>query len=104
MEGGDCYLTPTIFFLAHQTSHDTEKMVNLVAAQKPLLHGLMKMAGVIPHAVEIEPGTVMNIWVPRETLKKSDNKITVSPPTKPVVVLIHGFAGEGIVTWQFQVP
>lgn len=78
-------------------------MVNLVAAQKPLLHGLMKMAGVIPHAVEIEPGTVMNIWVPRETLKKSDNKITVSPPTKPVVVLIHGFAGEGIVTWQFQV-
>ncbi|KAL0449936.1 UNVERIFIED_CONTAM: hypothetical protein Slati_1550000 [Sesamum latifolium] len=45
-------------------------MVNLVAAQKPLLHGLMKLAGIIPHTVEIEPGTVMNIWVPSETIKK----------------------------------
>ncbi|XP_057795016.1 uncharacterized protein LOC131011247 [Salvia miltiorrhiza] len=73
-------------------------MVNLVAAQKPLLHGLMKMAGVIPHTVEIEPGTVMNIWVPRDTLKTKPKTTT-----KPVVVLVHGFAGEGIVTWQFQV-
>ncbi|KAF2290733.1 hypothetical protein GH714_015230 [Hevea brasiliensis] len=45
-------------------------MVNLVAAQKPLLHGLMKMAGVKPHLVEIEPGTIMNFWVPVETIKK----------------------------------
>lgn len=69
-------------------------MVNLVAIQKPLLHWLMKMAGVIPHTVEIEAGTVMNIWVPL------DKATTTS---KPVVVLVHGFAGEGIVTWQFQV-
>ncbi|KAG6420495.1 hypothetical protein SASPL_117026 [Salvia splendens] len=67
-------------------------MVNLVAAQKPLMHWLMKMAGVVPHTVQIEAGTVMNIWIPRETLQQ-----------KPVVVLVHGFAGEGIVTWQFQV-
>ena len=67
-------------------------MVNLVAVQKPLIHWLMKMAGVVPHSVQIEAGTVMNIWVPRE-----------QKPTKPVVVLVHGFAGEGIVTWQFQV-
>ncbi|KAL6993582.1 hypothetical protein U1Q18_011695 [Sarracenia purpurea var. burkii] len=66
-------------------------MVNFVSAQKPLLHWLMKMAGVVPHTVEIEPGTVMNFWVPSKTTNK------------PVVVLIHGFAGEGIVTWQFQV-
>ncbi|KAI8029223.1 Epoxide hydrolase 3 [Camellia lanceoleosa] len=81
-------------------------MVNLVAAQKPLLHGLMKMAGVVPHTVEIEPGTVMNFWVPTETLKKpqtTTNATKKLKPNKPVVVLIHGFAGEGIVTWQFQV-
>ncbi|KAL0378139.1 UNVERIFIED_CONTAM: hypothetical protein Sradi_3119400 [Sesamum radiatum] len=86
-------------------------MVNLVAAQKPLLHGLMKLAGIIPHTVEIEPGTVMNIWVPSETVKKpqktktsaADGDIATAKPAKPVVVLVHGFAAEGIVTWQFQV-
>ncbi|XP_044480672.1 monoacylglycerol lipase ABHD6-like isoform X1 [Mangifera indica] len=82
-------------------------MVNLVAAQKPLLHGLMKMAGVRPYIVEIEPGTVMNFWVPCETIKKpkkgQKNVQEVNKPTKPVVVLVHGFAAEGIVTWQFQV-
>lgn len=81
-------------------------MVNLVAAQKPLLHGLMKMAGVRPHMVEIEPGTVMNFWVPCETVEKPKKKGDISSlrkPTKPVVVLVHGFAAEGIVTWQFQV-
>ncbi|PSS21401.1 Epoxide hydrolase [Actinidia chinensis var. chinensis] len=83
-------------------------MVNLVAAQKPLLNGLMKMAGVVPHTVEIQPGTVMNFWVPTETLKKPKQTQPKKPPKKPktpkpVVVLVHGFASEGIVTWQFQV-
>ncbi|EEF40846.1 2-hydroxy-6-oxononadienedioate/2-hydroxy-6-oxononatrienedioate hydrolase [Ricinus communis] len=84
-------------------------MVNLVAAQKPLLHGLMKMAGVIPHSVQIELGTVMNFWVPVETIRKprkdeeTPKTQTLTTPAKPVVVLIHGFAAEGIVTWQFQV-
>ncbi|KAL2527902.1 alpha/beta-hydrolase superfamily protein [Forsythia ovata] len=83
-------------------------MVNLVAAQKPLLHGLMKMAGIQPHTIEIEPGTVMSIWVPSETIKnpkksKTATAATTVKPTKPVVVLVHGFAAEGIITWQFQV-
>ncbi|GMY11520.1 Epoxide hydrolase 4 [Fagus crenata] len=81
-------------------------MVNLVAAQKPMMHGLMKMAGVKPYIVEIEPGTVMNFWVPLETLKKPKKGERPEPPAKPnkpVVVLVHGFASEGIVTWQFQV-
>ncbi|XP_031093848.1 epoxide hydrolase 4-like [Ipomoea triloba] len=99
-------------------------MVNFVEAQKPLLHGLMKMAGIRPHAFEIEPGTVMNFWVPKETIKKpkKHKKATTTPAggaggvtnnnkyetvkhkaNKPAVVLIHGFAGEGVVTWQFQV-
>ncbi|KAK2657196.1 hypothetical protein Ddye_010248 [Dipteronia dyeriana] len=87
-------------------------MVNLVAAQKPLLHGLMKMAGVQPYTVNIEPGTSMSFWVPNKTIKKpkkGEKKTTINKeylldkPTKPVVVLVHGFAAEGIVTWQFQV-
>ncbi|KAG6773925.1 hypothetical protein POTOM_021269 [Populus tomentosa] len=83
-------------------------MVNLVAAQTPLLHGLMKMAGVQPHRVEIEPGTVMNFWVPNGTIKKpqkgeKNKNPTLTKPNKPVIVLVHGFAAEGIVTWQFQV-
>lgn len=81
--------------------------MNLVAAQRPLLHGLMKMAGIRPYTVEIEPGTVMSFWVPSETItkpKKKDEKPKItSKPSKPTVVLIHGFAAEGIVTWQFQV-
>ncbi|XP_027348483.1 epoxide hydrolase 4-like [Abrus precatorius] len=82
-------------------------MVNLVKAQRPLLHGLMKMAGIRPYTVEIEPGTVMSFWVPSETItkpnKKDEKPKIVSGPSKPTVVLIHGFAAEGIVTWQFQV-
>ncbi|TKY55823.1 Epoxide hydrolase 4 [Spatholobus suberectus] len=82
-------------------------MVNLVAAQRPLLHGLMKMAGIRPYTVEIEPGTVMSFWVPSETItkpkKKDEKPKIVSKPSKPTVVLVHGFASEGIVTWQFQV-
>lgn len=89
-------------------------MVNIVAAQAPLLRGLMKMAGVQPYRVDIEPGTYMNFWVPCETIKKpkkggkkpKKGEKTIDEfekPSKPVVVLVHGFAAEGIVTWQFQV-
>jgi len=58
----------------------------------------MKMAGMKPYTVEIEPGTVMRFWVPSET--------TLSNRTqnlKPAVVLLHGFAGDGLVTWAFQI-
>ncbi|XP_039122305.1 LOW QUALITY PROTEIN: epoxide hydrolase 4-like [Dioscorea cayenensis subsp. rotundata] len=74
-------------------------MVNWVEAQKPLLHGLMKFTGLRQTSIEIEPGTVMSFWLPKEKLddNKNDNN------EKPVVVLVHGFAAEGIVTWQFQV-
>jgi len=56
------------------------------------------MAGMKPYTVEIEPGTVMRFWVPSET--------TLSNRTqnlKPAVVLLHGFAGDGLVTWVFQI-
>ncbi|KAG5535895.1 hypothetical protein RHGRI_023616 [Rhododendron griersonianum] len=79
-------------------------MVNLVAAQRPMLIGFMKMAGVVPHTVEIEPGTSMNFWVPKETINTKPKKSKDKPKqNKPVVVLVHGFAAEGIVTWQFQI-
>uniref|UniRef100_A0A2N9ELB5 AB hydrolase-1 domain-containing protein n=1 Tax=Fagus sylvatica TaxID=28930 RepID=A0A2N9ELB5_FAGSY len=84
-------------------------MVNIFAVFKPLLRGLMKLAGVRPQRVEIEPGTVMNFWVPNETPKKSkntnesDTNTKPNKPNKPAVVFIHGFAADGIITWQFQV-
>ncbi|KAJ1408882.1 Alpha/Beta hydrolase fold [Sesbania bispinosa] len=75
-------------------------MVNLVTAYLSLLRWVMKMAGVRPYTLEIEPGTVMRFWVPEETISKPK---LVSKPSKPVVVLLHGFCGDGIMTWQFQV-
>lgn len=39
-----------------------------------------------------------------KTKTETKTKTTISPkPEKPVVVLIHGFAAEGIATWQFQI-
>ncbi|WOH12810.1 hypothetical protein DCAR_0832318 [Daucus carota subsp. sativus] len=63
----------------------------------PLVHGAVKLAGLTPKLVEIEPGTVLNIWVPTETLKN-----TTKIPHKPVVVFLHSFAADGILTWFFQ--
>jgi pimeloyl-ACP methyl ester carboxylesterase len=67
----------------------------------------MKMAGIRPYTVEIDSGTTMSFWVPSETItkpkKKEEKPQIIAKPNKPVVVLVHGFAAEGIVTWQFQV-
>ncbi|KAK9287172.1 hypothetical protein L1049_015583 [Liquidambar formosana] len=82
-------------------------MVNIIASiYKPLLQKVMKLAGVRPQTVEIEPGTVMNFWVPTEPTRKSKNhkETSCSKQNKPALVLLHGFAVDGILTWQFQVP
>ncbi|KAK9990398.1 hypothetical protein SO802_025383 [Lithocarpus litseifolius] len=73
-------------------------MVNFVAALRPMVRWLMKIAGVQPYTVEIEPGTVMNFWAPLETLKKKPSK----KGDKPAVVLVQGFFSDGIMTWLFQ--
>ncbi|KAE9447244.1 hypothetical protein C3L33_20821, partial [Rhododendron williamsianum] len=78
-------------------------MVNVVAAMKPLIHGLVKLAGLSPQTVEIEPGTVMNFWAPKETKPKNQTHTADRKPTKPVVVLVHPFAGDGILMWFPQV-
>ncbi|GAB4853891.1 hypothetical protein Ancab_018099 [Ancistrocladus abbreviatus] len=68
-------------------------MVNSVKAYTPIMNKLMKLAGVEPRSIDMEPdSTTVNFWVPRKP-----------STTKPAVVLLHGFAGDGILTWQFQV-
>ncbi|NP_001149890.1 uncharacterized protein LOC100283518 [Zea mays] len=105
-------------------------MVNLVEAQKPLLHFLVRRAGLRQHAVDVDgAGTVMTFWVPKDKVPKEKgtvqditgsgpataeaaaSKVPAAPAaakegsssSRPAVVLVHGFAAEGIVTWQFQV-
>ncbi|PNT41422.1 hypothetical protein POPTR_004G155800v4 [Populus trichocarpa] len=74
-------------------------MVNVLTMYMSLLRALMKLVGVKPQAVEIEPGTVMRFWVPSDqTTSNTKNK-----PDKPAVVFVHGFELDGILTWQFQV-
>ncbi|XXG64915.1 hypothetical protein AAC387_Pa05g2740 [Persea americana] len=50
--------------------------------------------------VEIDPMTVMNMWVPLSKTKAEDKN---KEKEKPAVVLIHGFAADGVWTWEFQV-
>ncbi|KAJ1284465.1 hypothetical protein BS78_03G206400 [Paspalum vaginatum] len=99
-------------------------MVNLVEAQKPLLHFLVRMAGLRQRTVDVDgAGTVITFWVPKDKVppisNKEQTKATVRDDStavagaakttvtktggRPAVVLVHGFAAEGIVTWQFQV-
>ena len=92
-------------------------MVNFIEAQKPLLSRLMKMAGLRPIEVELEPGTTMHVWAPKHHVGKKGTTISPlepiaadakkkkkkkGPESRPNVVLIHGFASEGNVTWQFN--
>ncbi|CAK9134092.1 unnamed protein product [Ilex paraguariensis] len=97
-------------------------MVNVFTVVKPLLQGLMKLVGMTPKLVEIEPRTLMNFWVPNETIQRNQNQnqnhtawdIFYNKPSrilphtnhktnKPAVVFVHGFVGDGIITWLFQV-
>ncbi|XP_037447970.1 putative aminoacrylate hydrolase RutD [Triticum dicoccoides] len=107
-------------------------MVNLIEAQKPLLTGMMRLAGLRPIDVELEPGTTMHVWAPKHHAGKKGTTISPhdasaaatggdaaaaaakkpsggrrgsrrkGPEAKPNVVLIHGFAAEGNVTFQFN--
>lgn len=67
-------------------------MVNSVNIYKTMLHKVMKLAGMKTKDLEIEPGTNIHFWVP----SKENNK-------KPNIILVHGFAGDGLLTWQFQI-
>ncbi|KAJ0009700.1 hypothetical protein Pint_34669 [Pistacia integerrima] len=67
-------------------------MVNFFSVYKSLLHGAVKLVGMTTQEVEIEPGTILNFWLPTQTTNN-----------KPAVVFLHGFGFNGILTWQFQV-
>ncbi|KAI6677743.1 hypothetical protein NL676_038539 [Syzygium grande] len=67
-------------------------MVNTIKLYMPLLRAAMKLAGMTPQKIEIEPGTIMNFWAPT---RPRNNK-------KNAVVFLHGFVGNGMMTWQFQ--
>ncbi|ONH91148.1 hypothetical protein PRUPE_8G096000 [Prunus persica] len=75
-------------------------MVNIFSVYKFILHGIMKLVGVRPQTVEIEPGTIMNFWVSSNIPNKIEN---TPKKSKPAVVFLHGFAMDGIFTWQLQV-
>ncbi|XP_056698020.1 1-acylglycerol-3-phosphate O-acyltransferase isoform X2 [Spinacia oleracea] len=79
-------------------------MVNIVSCYMSMLHKIMKLAGMHPKEVEIEPGTVIHFWVNNNNDNDDDdNNAKKKSRRRPALVLIHGFAGDGILTWQFQV-
>ena len=60
---------------------------------------LGKNAGLRQHAIALDDGgTVINFWIPKHRRAPSEEK-----PKKHAVVLVHGFAGDGMVTWGFTV-
>uniref|UniRef100_A0A804Q9P3 AB hydrolase-1 domain-containing protein n=1 Tax=Zea mays TaxID=4577 RepID=A0A804Q9P3_MAIZE len=90
-------------------------MVNLVhVAKKQLVQRLAKMAGLRQRAVDVDDaGTVISIWVPKDKLPAGPTaeemeterrkKETKRNGGRLSVVLLHGFAGDGILTWVLQV-
>ncbi|KAL8162612.1 hypothetical protein V2J09_014101 [Rumex salicifolius] len=66
-------------------------MVNTVRVYMSFLHKLMKLKGYKEKSIEINPPTTtLHFWV-RQTSKH-----------QPALVLLHGFAGDGALTWQIQ--
>ncbi|KAG0543589.1 hypothetical protein BDA96_02G203100 [Sorghum bicolor] len=92
-------------------------MVNLVhVAMQQLVHRLAKMAGLWARTVDVDDaGTVISIWVPKdkllrapaaeetETERRKKEEKPDADGGRLSVVLLHGFAGDGILTWVLQV-
>ncbi|KAJ1284464.1 hypothetical protein BS78_03G206300 [Paspalum vaginatum] len=87
-------------------------MVNLMEAQKPLLHFLVRRAGLRQHTVDVDgAGTVIAFWLPKDKITAAAEATVKQLPApaadetnkdRSAVVLVHGFNADGIVTWQFQ--
>ncbi|WVZ69541.1 LOW QUALITY PROTEIN: hypothetical protein U9M48_018312 [Paspalum notatum var. saurae] len=86
-------------------------MVNLMEAQKPLLHFLVRRAGLQQHTVDVDgAGTVIALWLRKDkitaaaeaTVKQLPAPAAETKKDRPAVVLVHGFNADGIITWQFQ--
>ncbi|OAY83114.1 Monoacylglycerol lipase ABHD6 [Ananas comosus] len=108
--------------LERPCSERLSKMMNVVKAEKSLLRFFVKRAGLRQHTIEIEPGTIIRFWIPKEKVpkqKRTVNEVVFKGKSdvkaigkeksgenskkKPAVVLVHGFAADGIITWQFQI-
>ena len=76
-------------------------MVNWVqVCRKHVLARLANNAGLKQHAVDVDDaGTVINFWLPKHKAPEEKQKQINKHP----VVLVHGFAGDGIMTWWLQV-
>ncbi|KAK8510144.1 hypothetical protein V6N13_103742 [Hibiscus sabdariffa] len=66
--------------------------MRFIKAYKFALHYVLKLAGISPQKIEIDPGTTLNFWAPTAAHKSR----------KPAVVFLHGFALDGILTWHLQ--
>ena len=84
--------------------------MNWVEVQKTLLHRVARRTCLRQQTVELESGTIMNFWDPKAkgiTATKASacniREKEEEEKKKPAVVLVHGFAMDGIMTWQFQV-
>uniref|UniRef100_A0ACD5XVF7 Uncharacterized protein n=1 Tax=Avena sativa TaxID=4498 RepID=A0ACD5XVF7_AVESA len=83
-------------------------MVNTVKLlRKHLLARLFKNAGLRQDAVAVDDGagTVINFWLPKHKATPSENGVQLMKPKqrRNAVVLLHGFAADGLMTWAFQV-
>ncbi|KAL4571962.1 hypothetical protein LXL04_018730 [Taraxacum kok-saghyz] len=79
-------------------------MAKSLAMLITLLHVVVKLTALTPQTIEIEPGTIMKIWVPKETVTTNDaGKTIYTPPTKPAVLLLHPFGNGSITIWSAQV-
>lgn len=73
-------------------------MVKVFALAKPMISLQMKFYGMTPQMIEIEPGTIIKMWVPC-ALTKNNPKLN----NKPAVMFLQGFATDGIFSWLSQV-
>jgi pimeloyl-ACP methyl ester carboxylesterase len=73
-------------------------MVNFVQVlRNHFVDRLGKSAGLRQHAMAVDDaGTIINFWVPKQKKAPEEKR-------KHAVVLVHGFAGDGMMTWGFQV-
>ncbi|CAL5088474.1 unnamed protein product [Urochloa decumbens] len=82
----------------------------MYVAKEHLVHRLAKMAGLRRCTVDVDDaGTVMSVWAPKDKLPAADDAAEATKKEakrdagRLSVVLIHGFAGDGIFTWVLQV-
>ncbi|KAF7000982.1 hypothetical protein CFC21_016743 [Triticum aestivum] len=85
-------------------------MVNWVqVVREHLVARLATNAGLRQHAVAVDDdaGTVLSFWLPQHKMARSGaaaaDQREKQTTSRHAVVLLHGFAGDGMMTWGFQV-